>query len=94
MDRREAIQIVEDAFSAYESEFRRIGENEKWDNIYKARDLAIEALQEPTRDELGDCHHCRFTGSTMCADCINGSRVGVWSWHTFIFCNKTPSKEL
>lgn len=26
----------------------------------KALDLAIEALQDPTRDDLGDCNRCRY----------------------------------
>ena len=55
--------------SHYKQKYNCIGCGQR-----EALDLAIEALKEPTRDELGDCHLCRFAGSTMCGDCINGSR--------------------
>ena len=67
MDKREAIEILEYERDTdfFVSDYRN--------RVHEALDLAIEALQEPTRDELGDCTLCRYVGSTICDECINGS---------------------
>ena len=72
MTREEAIEFVKEAFIAWESEYRV--PHEDWTETYKARDMAIEALQREddllksleTNESLYDmvdvvrCKDCRY----------------------------------
>lgn len=54
MTREEAIEFVKEAFIAWESEYRV--PHEDWTETYKARDMAIEALQT----EVVRCKDCKY----------------------------------
>lgn len=61
MTKEEAIQLVENAFNCWESEFKTIDDD--WSYEHEARDMAIEALK---RDDPKVEFQKHFEASTIC----------------------------
>ena len=71
MTRKEAIEVVKEAFIAWESEYRV--PHEDWTETHKARDMAIEALSAERTGEWISNHD----GCWNCSEC--GLRVLIYA---------------
>jgi predicted transcriptional regulator len=88
MTKEEAIQQVENAFDAFESEWKVLGDD--WSYEHEARDMAIEALK---RDDPKTEFQKRFEKSTFCgysakellmfADACRRSNINEVDLHEF-----------